>query len=94
MDIEKLQDHNVKNAFILQLKNRFQALTDIPDTIESETTVVNTKWEHIRAIYEKSSEECLGYNVGKKMKKLITPGTCKVIEEKTSYEQENIRHKI
>ena len=62
MDIEKLQDHNVKNAFILQLKNRFQALTDIPDTIESETTVVNTKWEHIRAIYEKSSEECLGYN--------------------------------
>ena len=41
-DIEKLQDHNVKNAFILQLKNRFQALTDIPDTFESEATVVNT----------------------------------------------------
>ena len=68
-DIEKLQDHNVKTAFVLQLKNRFQALRDIPDTIESETTVVNTKWEQIRAIYEQSSEECLGYKVGKKMKK-------------------------
>ncbi|CAG2244268.1 unnamed protein product [Mytilus edulis] len=81
-DIEKLQDHKVKNAFILQLKNKFQALTDNPDIVPSETTEVNTKWDQIRTIYETTSQDCLGFKQGKKMKKWITPGTWKVIEER------------
>ncbi|XP_076105780.1 uncharacterized protein LOC143074119 [Mytilus galloprovincialis] len=81
-DIEKLQDHKVKNAVILQLKNKFQALTDNPDIVPSETTEVNTKWDQIRTIYETTSQDCLGFKQGKKMKKWITPGTWKVIEER------------
>ncbi|CAC5400031.1 unnamed protein product [Mytilus coruscus] len=72
-DIEKIQDHKVKNAFILQLKNKFQALTDNSDMIPAETTEVNSKWDQIKTIYETTSENCLGFKHGEKMKKWITP---------------------
>jgi len=42
-DTDKLQATKVKNTFILQLKNKFQALTDNPDMITAETTEVNSK---------------------------------------------------
>ncbi|XP_071150225.1 uncharacterized protein [Mytilus edulis] len=79
-DIEKVQDHKVKNAFILQLKNKFQALTGNPDMIPSESTEVN--WDKIRTIFETTSQDCLGFKQGKKMKKWITQDTWKVIEER------------
>ncbi|CAG2233652.1 unnamed protein product [Mytilus edulis] len=50
--------------------------------IPTETTEVNSKWDQIRKIYETTSKECLGFKQGKKMKKWITPGTWKVIEER------------
>ena len=64
------------------MKNKFQALTYNPDEITTEKTDVNSKWDQIRTIFQKNSEYCLGFNLGKKMKKLITPGTWKVIEER------------
>jgi len=64
------------------LKNKFQALTYNPDEITTEKTDVNSKWDQIRTIFQKTSEYCLGFNLGKKMKKLITPGTWKVKEER------------
>ena len=64
------------------MKNKFQAPTDNPDEITAEKTDVNSKWDQIRTIFQKTSEYCLGFNLGKKMKKLITPGTWKVIEER------------
>jgi len=60
------------------LKNKFQSLTYNPDEITAEKTDVNSKWDQIRTIFQKTSEYCLGFNLGKKMKKLITPGTWKV----------------
>ena len=57
-DIDKLQYPKVKNTFILQLKNKFQALTDInPDKITAETTEVNSKWDQIRTIYQRIIED-------------------------------------
>ena len=47
--------------------------------ITTETTAINSKWDKIRTIYQQTSEDCLGFNFGKNMKKWITPGTWNVI---------------
>ena len=92
----------MKNAFTLKLRNRFQALAEAQD-IELETTQVNETWQQIKDIYETSSEECLGFKQGRKMKRWIKPETWKVIEERrllkkkiidTKSERLQERHKI
>ena len=47
-NVSKLGELNVKNAFVLQLKNRFQELarTD-DDNIHPVTEEINTKWEKV-----------------------------------------------
>jgi len=50
----------VKNTFVLQLKNRFQALADMGDHTQPETEGANTKWERVKPAYLKTTEACLG----------------------------------
>ena len=50
----------MKAAFILQLKNRFQALADMSDNTQKGPDDANIKWEQIKTAYTNSSEVCLG----------------------------------
>lgn len=49
--VEKLQNPQIKNAFALQLKNKYQALADMEEHTQPEQQDVNTRWEHIKAAY-------------------------------------------
>ncbi|XP_025085353.1 uncharacterized protein LOC112558855 [Pomacea canaliculata] len=80
-DVERLQDPKLKNAFTLQVKNRFQALADMTDICEANAESINQRWDLVRTVYQKSSETSLGLR-GTKKKECITPETWKAIEER------------
>ncbi|XP_025097624.1 uncharacterized protein LOC112565936 [Pomacea canaliculata] len=80
-DVERLQDPKLKNAFTLQVKNRFQALADMTDICEADAESINQRWDLVRTVYQKSSETSLGLR-GTKKKEWITPETWKAIEER------------
>lgn len=61
LDVGKLRDSKVRGQFVLQLKSRFQALTDMFDDREEKTDNINSMWEQTKAAYLKTSETCLGY---------------------------------
>ena len=82
-DISRLQDQRTKNAFILQLRNRFQALSNIDEqgTDEEEDTV-DQQWKQVKNIFDEASKTCLGIQKTRKKKEWITPDTWQAIEER------------
>lgn len=79
---EKLQDPKVKSSFIVQLKNRFQALSDQSDMQQDTDTVtdeINTKWEQAKQTYLETSKKCLGFKQ-KDRKEWITDDTWQAID--------------
>ena len=60
-DINRLQDPRTKNASVLQLMNRFHALSNIGDT-------VNQQWKQVRNIFDETSKTCLGMQKTRKKK--------------------------
>ena len=79
--VDKLHDPKVKAAFILQLKNRFQALADMSDNTQKGPDDANIKWEQIKNAYSNSSEVCLGIKQ-RNRKEWITADTWKVIADR------------
>ena len=61
-DISRLQDARTKNAFVLQLRNRFQALSNIDEQGNEEGDTVNQQWEQVRNIFNEASKTSLGEN--------------------------------
>ena len=60
-DISRLQDQRTKNAFVLQLRNRFQALSNIDEqSIDEEEDTVNHQWTQVKNIFHEASKTCLG----------------------------------
>ena len=59
-DISRLQDPRTKNAFVLQLKNRFQALSNINEQDTEEEDTANQQWKQVRSIFDEASTTCLG----------------------------------
>ena len=60
-DISRLQDQRTKNAFVLQLRNRFQALSDIDEqSIDEEEDTVNQQWKQVKNIFDEASKTCVG----------------------------------
>uniref|UniRef100_A0A3B3ILM2 Endonuclease/exonuclease/phosphatase domain-containing protein n=1 Tax=Oryzias latipes TaxID=8090 RepID=A0A3B3ILM2_ORYLA len=54
-NVQKLQDPWIRRSFVLQVKNRFQALQDL-DT-EVSVDMINSTYEHIKTGYQQSKEE-------------------------------------
>jgi len=44
-DISRLQDPKAKNAFVLQLRNKFQSLISIDEQDNDEEDTVNQQWK-------------------------------------------------
>ena len=55
-DVRKLKEPGVKSTFILQLKNKFQALADAEEHTPSGTNDINTMWEKIRIAYHRPAK--------------------------------------
>jgi len=63
-DTHKLQNHDIHRRFIIQLKNRFQALAveeQLTDEGEEQEDQVERKSEIMEKAYVKMAEEVLGY---------------------------------
>lgn len=56
-DVEKLKDPKVRSAFVVQLRNSFQALADMEDHTYPDTDVINDRREHEKKGYLKTSEK-------------------------------------
>ena len=80
-DVEKLRDPKAKNAFILKLKNKFQALADAENYTQTESAGIDTWWKQVRSAYTQTSEACLGRG-RKRRKEWITTDTWKAIENR------------
>ena len=78
--IEKLRDPMVKSAFVLQVKNRFQALQNLEEEAVDPGREINSRWERVVSVYRKSSDECLGFKQKEKRKEWMTADTWKTID--------------
>ena len=67
-----------KQEFILELRNRFSALTDTSEEPDHDAT---NKWDTIKKTYVKVATKVLGYKK-KNHKERLTPETCKKIEQR------------
>ena len=83
-DTEKLRDPKVKRAFVLQVKNRFQALQNLEEEAVDPGREINSRWERVVSVYRKSSEECLGFKQKEKRKEWMTADTWKTIDNRRS----------
>ena len=68
-DISRLQDARTKTVFVLPLRNRFQALSNI-DEQDNEGDTVNQQWEQVRNIFDEASKTCLGMQRTRKKERL------------------------
>ena len=86
-DIEKLRDPKAKSAFILQLRNRFQALSDEKNYTQTEQNTqtepagIDTMWKKIKSVFTQTSEACIGKRQ-KKRKEWISTNTWQAIENR------------
>lgn len=80
-DVGKLNDTKVRGYFVLQLKNRFQALADMLDHTEPKSDDINTMWEQTKTTYVKTSEACLGYK-HKEKKEWLSDDTWQTVENR------------
>ncbi len=53
IDIQKLKSHETAKKFQIELRNRFDALADDTDTVQ-------TEWDNIKTVYTKTAEKILG----------------------------------
>ncbi|XP_072169569.1 uncharacterized protein [Diadema setosum] len=76
-DVQKLNDPKTRSSFILQLRNRFQALADLDDTDRE----IDEMWEKTKTTFVQTSEECIGYK-GKEKKEWISADTWDTIKKR------------
>jgi len=55
-DIGELQDPRIKSAFVLQLRNRFQALSLMDEPEAEDEDPVNRQWKQVRCIFNEASK--------------------------------------
>ena len=89
-DTKKLCDPNVKNAFVLQVKNRFQALQNLEEEAVDPGTEINRGWKRVASVNKESSEECLGFRQRGKRKVWMRADTWKNIDNRHSLKEKLI----
>ncbi|XP_073670675.1 uncharacterized protein [Paramisgurnus dabryanus] len=87
LDVEKLQNPKIKSTFVLQLRNKYQALAAMEDYTKPEQLDVNTRWEHLKAAYLQTSEGCLGTKE-RKRKEWIKENTLKAISTRRALKKQ------
>ena len=85
-DVTKLRTEEKKMEFSITLSNKFQALTDHEDSS------LETKWEHVKSVFNETSREVLGHRE-QKHKPWISDDTITKIEERRKIKQRGIQAK-
>jgi hypothetical protein len=91
-DVEKLRDPKTKTAFTLQLKNKFQVLTDAVDQMQGDSGDINAKWQQFKTAYEQTCKACLGTKQ-RKRKEWITEDTWQAIENRRTLKKKVLEAK-
>ncbi|XP_032239018.2 craniofacial development protein 2-like [Nematostella vectensis] len=76
LDAVKLKCPKIQKQFVLEVKNRFQALAD-----NAEDTPVETRWNKIKSVYNEAAVDIIGYKK-KNSKQWLSPETWKKIDER------------
>ena len=58
-DVAQLKHPNVRKSFILEVRNRFEALMELDEREDNNNEGVNKNWENIVTTYSDSSKACL-----------------------------------
>ena len=79
-DVQRLKESQKRSEFVIELKNRFQALQSRSD--EQSGNDVDALWKETVAIFTETSKEQLGYYKKNKNKDWIQQETLKAMEER------------
>ena len=60
-DVGQLKQPSVRKSFILEVRNRFEALVEMDEQEDNIDDGVNRNWKNIVTAYSESSKACLGY---------------------------------
>ena len=80
-DVSQLKHPNVRKSFILEVRNRFEALVELDGREDINDEGVNKNWEKIVTAYNDSSKTCLGCRQ-RRPKEWMLSDTWKAIESR------------
>lgn len=80
-DVGQLKQPSVRKSFILEVRNRFEALVEMDEQEDNIDDGVNRNWKNIVTAYSESSKACLGYRQ-RKPKEWMSHDTWKAIENR------------
>ncbi|RUS68515.1 hypothetical protein EGW08_023723 [Elysia chlorotica] len=81
-DVDKLKNNKTRRSFVLQVRNRFQTLSNLEQHQEPQgMEEVNRKWDHVHSAYLPASESCLGTKQ-RERKGWISAETWETIEDR------------
>ena len=85
-DVNKLDDPAVKKSYLVQLKNRYQALVELDDHTNNNVDEINSLWNTVKKSYQGTSKEIMGHRE-KKHKEWISQEAWQEIEERRNIKQ-------
>ena len=72
----------MNSTFVLQVKNKFQALRNLEEDVVDLGTEISRRLERVASVYKENSEECLGFRQRVKKKEWMTMNTWKTINNR------------
>ena len=90
-EVNRLDDPAVKKSFLVQLKNRYQALAEQGDHTNNNVDEIDSLWKIVKTSYQEAGEQVMGHSE-KKHKDWISQEAWQVIQETSR--KKNTRNKI
>ena len=85
-DVNKLDDLVVKKSFLVQLKNRYQALVELDNHTNINVDEINSLWNTVKKSYQEASKEIIAHRE-KQHKEWISQEAWQKIEERRNFKQ-------
>ncbi|CAG2222390.1 unnamed protein product [Mytilus edulis] len=83
LHVNRLKDPEIKEKFVIELRNRFRVLDEIDPT---EDNSIEKKWENIKEVYQNTSEKIIGFRKSSN-KQWLTSDTWKAIDERAKLKE-------
>ena len=81
LDVNKLKDPDVNRSFTIQIRNRFQALSDQENNTQQEMEDTNHLWNQVKSTYQEAGRTILGHR-NERHKDWISQEAWQKIEER------------
>ncbi|CAG2240028.1 unnamed protein product [Mytilus edulis] len=83
LHVNRLKEPEIKEKFVIELRNRFRVLEEIDPT---EDNSIEKKWENIKEVYQNTSEKIIGFRKSSN-KQWLTSDTWKAIDERAKLKE-------